>query len=82
MDHFLGLYHENCALRYVGIVLKPGKLYSRVFIGQFDVKRQTLEEVAKFGYFRCILTSITHLRPTFMDYTIRIMQNKDMLGGF
>ena len=38
MTNFHGIFHGNCALRYVGEVLKVKKLEFRGLKGQLDVK--------------------------------------------
>ena len=40
---------------------------------QFNVKKSNFRRlIAKIGYLRAILTSKTHLRPIFMDYSIKL----------
>ena len=39
MAHFHGIYHGNCALKYVGGVLKVRKLDFRGLKGQIDVTK-------------------------------------------
>ena len=64
MAHFLGIFHGNCALRYVGGVLEIKKLDFRGLKGQFDVK---------MANFRGLIAKIGHLRPILTDYKNHLM---------
>ena len=82
MDHFHGICHGNCDLRYVGGVLELIKLDFRGLIGQFDVKMANFRGlIAKIGCLRPILTSRPHQRPIFMDYGMGIVPY-GLLEGF
>ena len=62
MDHFHGICHGNCDLRYVGGVLELIKLDFRGLIGQFDVKKANFRGlIAQIDHCRPILASRTHL---------------------
>ena len=62
MAHFLGIFHGNCALRYVGGVLEVKKLDFRGLKSQFDVKKVDFRGLAaKIGYCGPILASRTQL---------------------
>ena len=62
MTPFLGTFHWNCVLRYVGGVPEVKKLDFRGHKGQFDVKKANYRGlIAKIGHCRLILASRTHL---------------------
>ena len=42
MANFHGIYHGNCAIKYVGVVLELRKLDFGGLKGQFDVKKVNL----------------------------------------
>ena len=74
MTHFHGIFYGNCALRYVGEVLKVKKLDFRGLKGQFDVKMVNFRgSIAKIGHLRPILASRTPLCPIFWEYVMRIV---------
>ena len=74
MAHFYGLFHWNCALRYVGGILVIRKLYFRCLKGQFVVKKANFRGlIAKIGHYRPILATRTHLWPIFMEYAMGIV---------
>ena len=70
MANFHGIYHGNCALKCVGVVLELRKLDFRGFEGQFDVKKANFRGlIAKIGHYWPIFATETHLWLNFMDYT-------------
>ena len=74
MVHFRGICHGNCALRYVGGILKLIKLDFRGFKGQFDVKKANFRGlIAKIGYLRPILASRTHIWPILLKYVMGVL---------
>ena len=74
MPHFLGICHENCALRYVGWVIEVTKLDFRGLIGKFDVKMGNFRGlIAKIGHLRPILASRTTSWPIFLEYSMGIV---------
>ena len=74
MTHFHGIFHGNCALKYVGGILELRKLDFRGLKSQFNVKNANFRGlIAKIGHLRPILASRTHLWPTFMGYPIGIV---------
>ena len=69
MAHFYGVFHGNCALRYVGGVLVLRKLDFIDLIVKFGVKKANFRGlIAKNGHYWPILSTETHLWPNFMDY--------------
>ena len=71
MAHFHGLFHGNCALRYVGGLIEPIKLDFRGLKGQLHVKKVNFRGViAKIGHVRPILASRSQLYPIFMEYAM------------
>ena len=74
MAHFLGIFHGNCALRYVGGVLEVKKLDFRGLKCQFDVKKVNFRGLtAKSGHYRPILPPRHRLRPILIEYTLGIV---------
>ena len=74
MDHFYGICHKNCDLRYVRGILEFRKSDFRGLKSQFDVKKTNFRRIiAKIGHLRSILASRTHLMPIFMDYVLGIV---------
>ena len=71
MVHFHRMCHDNCALKYVQGILELRKVYFKGLKGQFDVKKANFGGlIAKFGHYRPILTTCTHLRAIFIDYVM------------
>ena len=74
MAHFHGIYHGNCALRYVGGSLVLRKLNVRGLKGQFGVKKANFRGlIAKIGHLITILPSTSHLWNFVMNYVMEIM---------
>ena len=74
MTNFHGIFHGNCAIRYVGEVLKVKKLEFRGLKGQFDVKKIDFRGIiVKIGHCRPILASRTPVCPIVMEYWMGIV---------
>ena len=66
MTLFDGICHGNCALTYVGGILKLRKLHFKGLRGQFNVKKANFRGlIAKIGHYWHILATRTHLCTIF-----------------
>ena len=71
MTHFHGIFHGNCALKYVGGILELRKLGFRGVKGQFNVKNDNFRGlIAKIGHYKPILANRTHSWSILMEYSM------------
>ena len=80
MTNFHEVCHGNCALRYVGGVLDLRKLGFSGLKVQFDVKKTNVRGLmAKISHYWPILATRTHLWPIFMEYSMELYWNFEIL---
>ena len=74
MAHFHGIYHGNCALKYIGGILELRKIGFGGLKGQFNVKNDNFRGlIAKIDHYRPTLATRTNLWPIFMEYAMGIV---------